>query len=437
MNTNIQKNIKSLKKNYIFHIILYAFIIIFNFILSVKVFWLKDYLYYTFFIGNFFNILYLIIPIIPLIFILLKKLRKKKIKFFRILTIVFCVIAIIFGLFFSVILMMNVIESPEFSRECPFNLDISYLSTEFSQYYDKIIDINDNSLKNKCLNRRCSLDSINKNNDFTYEFICNYNPTDEFEELSGRFEKEINENRISSDYEIICNKIDSDNFNFENEIIYKYYDICNDFSEFYVCERFDEPKKYSVKENFVCPNENYITKLVMFCVLDVLVNLIISFFPWKIEYSHYSNILNYYYQQRNPLSNSLNSTKNSSKNQKENIQEKVSERFPTETIIVYNERNNNLNLNNLNNEFEINTMNRNIININRINNNIQQNQIKINKVNTYINNKEKNNEEINSVQIIKNTEENNLNKPENIKDKNQGLNVPLPSERIMLTINKK
>ena len=439
MNAIVYNNTKSLKKNYLIHIILFTLIIMFNFILMIKIVWLKEYLYYLYFMCSILSIIYLIIPIIPLVFILLKKLNKKKIIFFKILTIIFCSVSLIFGLFFSIILMMNAIESPDFCRECPFNLDISYLSIEFNKYFENSINMNDKTLENKCVNRRCLLNSSNKNIELGYEFICNYNPTNEFDELNGPFESEINDNKVSSNYDIICKKIDSNDFNFEKDLIYKYYDICNNFVDFFVCERFDEPKKLSLKENFVCPSGNYMNKLIMFCVLNILVNLIISFFPWKAEYSKYTNIINYYNQIRRPVSISLNSTKNSSKIQNENIKEKVFERSPTETIIVYRERDNYLNLNNLNPRTEINENNN--INNNITTNNIEINQIQIHKINFNNNYKESNNEYIYKNNKYLNTEENELNQQEqqnNINNKNYPISKKVLSpERIILSNNKK
>ena len=439
MNSIIHNNTKSLKKNYFIHIIIFTLIIMFNFILIIKIFWLKEYLYHLYFMGSILSIIYLIIPIIPLTFILLKRLTKKTIIIFKILTIIFCSISLIFGLFFSIILMMNTIESPDFCRECPFNLDISYLSTEFNEYFEKNINMNDKTLENKCANRRCLLNSSNKNIELGYEFICNYNPTNEFDELKGPFESEINDNKISSNLEILCRKIDSNDFEFEKELIYKYYDICNNFAEFYVCERFDQPKKFTLKENFVCPSVNYMNKLIMFCVLNILVNLIISFFPWKAEYNKYTNIINYYNRIRRPVSISLNSTKNSSKIQNENIKEKVFERSPTETIIVCSERNNYLNLNNLNPRIETNENNN--INNNITNNNIEINQIQIHKVNFNNDYKGPNNVDIYKNNKYLKAEENELNKLEqqnNINNKNYPISKKvLSSERIILSNNKK
>ena len=427
MSPVILANIKNLRKYYIIHIIFNLIIIIFNYILLTKIIWLKNILYYLYLFANIFNILFFIIPIIPLIFILLEKLTKKNIKIFQNITLIFCTIAIIFGIFFSIILMMNAIESPEFSRECPFNLEISYLNTEFSEYFDKNIDNTDKILEQKCSNRRCALNEENQNNLFQYEYICNYDPTDEYEELNGLYEKEIDNKTISTENIMECKKIEPGlNYNFKNEIIYNYYDICNNLVDFYVCERFNEASKYSLDEEYICPNVNYIKYLVIFCILNVFVNLIISFFPWKMEYNNYKTIIYYYrIHNRRVASNSLNSTKNSSKIDKDNIENKF-EKAPTEIIIVCNGAQNNIIKNNLEMENHNN-------NFNGMINNIQINKIKIdNNKNNDNNNKELKNEDINKIKIYNSKEE-----------KKESTNVicnwnnAYPSERVILEDNKK
>ena len=427
MNAFVSDNFKSLKIYYIVHIVLYILEIIFNFVLLAKIIWLKDLLYKLFFFGNIFSFLYFIIPFIPLIFILLKKLTKKNIKLFKALTAFFCSVSIILGIFFSGILMVNAIGTQDYYRECPFNIEISTLSPEFNIYFNKdISNENDNGLKNKCLNRRCALNSENENNQFTYEYICNYDPTNDFEDFSGPFKKEVDNNEIIADHEIICSKIELDNFNFEKEIIYKYYDICNNFVDFFICGRFDRPMKFDMKKNIVCPNESYIKKLIMFSILNVFANLIIGNFPWILEYCKYNEIIAYYYSNNtNEKSNSLNSTKNSSKIEKENIKEKTLERAPTETIIVYRERKKNI----INN----------IVNENNYINNMQINKIEINTINNNtINNNRQKNEEINIIKIYTNTEENTLKNTKIENDKREYFSKEIfPSERIIIADNQK
>ena len=102
-------------------------------------------------------------------------------------------------------------------------------------------------------------------------------------------------------------------------------------------------------------------------MLNVLINLIFGFFPWKSELNKYTIlIMNYEPRRTNQKSNSFSSTINDSKGIKENISENNFEKTPTEIIIVCGNKNNNItnSINDINN------------NINNINNIIKKNQRK-------------------------------------------------------------
>ena len=111
--------------------------------------------------------------------------------------------------------------------------------------------------------------------------------------------------------------------------------MCKSFTEYYICRRISEHKKYSFKESFKCPNNNYLKYLLFFSLICVILNLIVGFIPWKIEYNLYKKLL-MSERQRNGRegSKSQNTTQNASKI-KENIQESF-KKEPTEIIIVYN-----------------------------------------------------------------------------------------------------
>ena len=95
-------------------------------------------------------------------------------------------------------------------------------------------------------------------------------------------------------------------------------------------------------------------------MLNVLINLIFGFFPWKSELNKYTIlIMNYEPRRTNQKSNSFSSTINDSKGIKENISENNFEKTPTEIIIVCGNKNNNI-------TNSINDINNNINNINNI-----------------------------------------------------------------------
>ena len=359
MESIINKIFKSLKINYVIHLILLIIILIFNFVLVSQIFWLKKIFGNLYLLMNYISIINFIFPMISFIFIIKNKITKKNINKFKIITIIFCTLAIIFGFFFSGVLMINAIESPEFCKECPFNLPLSEINS-FPNY----------NLNKKCNERRCLKNSPNpetniKNENDLYEYICNYNPTDEFDEIKESKDIENNNNNtISKNSDnIFCKELTKDeilNTELENNYSNGFYDMCNIYTKLYICERNQLPNKFKIEKNFVCPEKDYMTKLVIFCMLNVLINLIFGFFPWKSELNKYTIlIMNYEPRRTNQKSNSFSSTINDSKGIKENISENNFEKTPTEIIIVCGNKNNNI-------TNSINDINNNINNINNM-----------------------------------------------------------------------
>ena len=359
MESIINKTFKSLKINYVIHLILLIIILIFNFVLVSQILWLKKIFGNLYLLMNYISIINFIFPMISFIFIIKNKITKKNINKFKIITIIFCTLAIIFGFFFSGVLMINAIESPEFCKECPFNLPLSEINS-FPNY----------NLNKKCNERRCVKNSPNpetniKNENDLYEYICNYNPTDEFDEIKESQDIENNNNNtISKNSDnIFCKELTKDeilNTELENNYSNDFYDMCNIYTKLYICERNQLPNKFKIEKNFVCPEKDYMTKLVIFCMLNVLINLIFGFFPWKSELNKYTIlIMNYEPRRTNQKSNSFSSTINDSKGIKENISENNFEKTPTEIIIVCGNKNNNI-------TNSINDINNNINNINNI-----------------------------------------------------------------------
>ncbi len=328
--------IKDLKINYILHLAINAIIIIFNFSTINQIVWLQKSLHYLFLFGSFFDILFFILPIISLFFFIFQKFNKKNILFFRHLSILFCILALMFGLYFSIILLLTTIDSSEFYKDCPFNIPISGI-------------INN---ANRCSEKICELNSEDLDRIYPYEYICSFDPTEYFDNTAAPFRRKGNNSQeIISDYQIVCEKYDY-NYTFENEIIYQYLDVCNSNEEFYICQRFFEPKTYALKNNFKCPNDNYYKILYIFCIFNIIFNLIFSFIPWRAEISIYDKIIETF--RTNRVSNSLKSTKFSSKILGK---EEKFEKLPTELIIVCNNKtlnlNNNINIINKNEEIKI------------------------------------------------------------------------------------
>ena len=371
MESTISEEFNTLKKLYIVHLIILVLVLIFNFLTLSQIIWLKTIFSNLYFYATIASPIHFIFPIVALIFIILKKIVKKNIHIFRIFALILCTISIIFGFYFCFVLMMNTIDSPEFCKECPFNLPIEEIN--------KII--NSNNLNEKCKERRCAMNNKNlnvseKNENDYYEYICNYNPTSEFDEIKETNDEiniNLNNTSESNKDSIICNRINKNDVvlsSFENNYVLNFYDKCNKYTDFYICERTQTPNKFEIEDNFICPDKSYITKLVVYCLLNIFLNLMFNFLPTKLEYNKYISVINIYNPRiTNRKSNSFNSTFNSSEMPKngENIEtEEKFVRTPTEILIVCSNKNNfiNNNLNEVNNNEE-----NNISNINNDNNN--------------------------------------------------------------------
>lgn len=125
--------------------------------------------------------------------------------------------------------------------------------------------------------------------------------------------------------------------------------MCHSYNEYFICQRITEPKKYILNEDYICPKKNYLSYLIAFCLISVILNLIVGFIPWRVEYINFKNLINEP-RGNNDNSKSQNSTQNSSK-----INNEIEENFKkehTKIIIVYNKQKykNKGNDNNSNNE---------------------------------------------------------------------------------------
>ena len=382
-------NIKNLKLNYIIHLILNGIIIIFNFILVIEIFWINSLYYYIYLSMNIFGMFYYLIPIIPILYIKLNKLTRKKILIFKKISLIFSILAYIIGSCFGILLMINSFEFTNYCKECPFNLKDSYINNIYEDYIYK--KIKENKLKEHCINRRCIFNNNIPINEYSSEYLCNYDSTKEFDPIKNSSLS----NEIINQIKCIQIEQDYNRYNFEKEEIYKYMEMCNSFDEFFICQRISEPSSYSLKEDFICPKSDYTRKIIIFCIISITLNIIISYALWRIEYIKYKNIILNLNQNNRNGSRSLNSTKDISKTQKEEFKENF-KKEPTETIIVCTEENminkinkindniknnndnkieNNLVLNNTDNKVHLNNNNeklkkKEIINTIKINNNL-------------------------------------------------------------------
>ena len=433
MNADIyMSKINDLKVNYIIQLVLYGIIVIFNFIQLFKIIWLYELLYYLFLSLSIFGIFYLIVPIIPLVYIRLKRLNKLTMKRFKILSLIFCFLSMLTGLSFSFILLSNSLEFIDFCSECPFNLQDSYINNIYDNYLNN--NFKEQKLKHQCMDRRCLFNKEISDNQYKYEYFCNYEPFREFDPIKT--------NISSNDtvYQIVCSKVDKKNINyyqFEKNEINKYYEMCDTFiDDFYICQRIKEPKFYSLNENYICPKKNYFTFLIIVSTISILFNLILNFLLWRAEYIKYKDIIKFLRgTSRNRItSNSLNSTQNTSQIQKEKKDESF-KKEKTEIIIVCTEDNFINKKNKSSNNIEYNNNIRLSINYNSSNNIYHMKK-------NIINNEESKKDDINSIKIFNNNEKmHNIKEKEDKKEikKNKlySNNNQSSSERALVQVNEK
>ena len=186
--------------------------------------------------------------------------------FLKISTSIF-ILRIIISFGFLTLFILNDNNLETFIKYCPFN----YLKTDYyllfpNLNYNNIININ-SELKEKCINKRCYKFQDN-------EFICNYNS----EKILGKDK-------------IICQIINLEEYMdySGSNIIYSYINTCNSFTNFYKCYSKIKLKKYSIKYNYICP-ENY----KGFSTLEIIItvfNYLLPVIIYIMQFISYKKIL--------------------------------------------------------------------------------------------------------------------------------------------------
>ena len=369
MNQQIEQDeIKPLIYNYIFHIVLFIIYLALHIIIQIYTYWVIKSFDTIFLLGTYFNILYLAFPIFPLI-IIFKRLYKKNIIYIvKMMTLILLIITLIFGLILFVIFLINAIKSKLFCKECPFNLGLDHLNKVFGPYYGKGRDNDD--LKDLCISRRCVLDHVNYYDDYPYSYLCNYDPSDEFDDDETLVREKPNGYKVSVNKQLTCQPV-YPNYNsilFTHSELISYLDLCYYYSDFYRCKRFNKPKNYNLDLDEECPESNYLLLVYIMCVIIVVMDIIISLLPWGIEYITFKKILIYLSTNRRKT-DSHNSTARSS----EISQEDESFKKEKTPVLIHP-----LEDENLDNEQKIETDSNLVYNLK--NKTIQVNQLKINVI---------------------------------------------------------
>ena len=307
-----EEEIRPLVFNYIFHFILFILVFILHIIIYNKTFWISDIYAKIFAFGTYFGVIYFIFPIIPFCLIILKYFKIKIIAVFRKISLIFLIISITIGFLISAIILINTINSKKFYKECPFNISLTNLNYHFESFYKKEPEQDD--IKELCKSRRCILDSTDINKEYSYIYLCNYDPSYEFDDEIVYKRNFPNGTEITTKNQLICSPMGINYYNvfFNNNELYYYLDLCYYLSEFYYCERFNKPEKtYDIELDATCPETSYLFLLYILSILIIIIDIVISMLPWGVEFISLKRILEIMRTSRRKA-NSNNSTAKSS-----------------------------------------------------------------------------------------------------------------------------
>ena len=315
----MDEQLNHLNYKYISHLILIIIIIVTHIILYFFIKWPNKIIHNIFIYSSIFQIICFIFSLTQCILINIKK-HKSKLKIHIKIAKIFLIISIIFGLFFSILIIINTINVKNFCLECPFNLSNNYFFLKFNEIFQE--NQEKSEIKNKCNKKRCILNIYNPDSKYQYEYLCNYNPEKEFgEKFSEQYSRKLlNGTEIKSYKQVECNILEPmyRNVRFDEEIIYNYLDICYFLTDFYYCNRFDEPKKYEIKDE-ECPNDNYFFLMGLICVSIIIFDLFLSFIPWYIENKSYKNLIEEIDNHNNQKSSNEKKNKENNENNINNI----------------------------------------------------------------------------------------------------------------------
>ena len=428
----IYQEIRSLQITYSIHFVFYLILGLEHIIIILKIFWYNKIHLKLFISISIIDVIFLFYPIIPLILMYRIILKKNLTKKFKLISLILIILSLLFGILISIFFWLNLKSTTNFSKECPYNLN------------DIKLFLNDDFDSDQCTKRRCILESINNNAEgYPFNYICNYNSQNEFEiDPNTQYPIKAEDGSIYYlKYSVRCEiktsiddlLTDKTNKNNENEI-YIYLQKCWDNSynkNFYLCQRYELPQKFDIDEKYICPKDNYNVILYLSGVFLIILDIILSFIPWSLDYKSYSRIISFDENEsengevnnennnderrrhnetntssNNPNLNSRERNNENENNQNENNNNQNSERNndnefiqqPTETIIIARDR--------------ITVVNSSNIRSDRLNSGLKSNNISKSNINNSKNNfnnenerNKENNEKSNSL-ISKNESEN-------------------------------
>ena len=288
----IYNEIRHMQLIYILHFVFYIILGAEHILMILKLFW-NNIIHKKLFIScSIIDAFFFFYPIIPLALMYKIILKKNLIQIFKILSLIIILLSIAIGIIINIFFWLNLKATSNFYRECPYNLN------------DTKIFLNEENSSEICKKKRCILESENNlEGNYPYNYICNYNSQYEFE-IDPNTKYPITSNDGSTYYldnYIQCEEktsldelfSDKNNINNQNEI-YIYLQKCWDNKEikgFYLCQRYEYHNIYKVKENYKCPKYNYNAILYLSGIFLIILDIIVAFIPWSLDYKSYSKIL--------------------------------------------------------------------------------------------------------------------------------------------------
>ena len=320
--------LKQLKMNYFFHLIIFALILILHFIIYNKLFWVNNSYNYLYYYGSFIFIIFFLFPIIPLRYIIFHRFKTSSLKIFKNVTLVMGSIGLLLGFYLCIFIWINTAKSPDFNKDCPFNYSIEELEKIFNKYFEKNNKCSDEDCSSECKNRRCMSFYENSENNYPHQYLCNYDCSEDFK------------NGKNKEYLVNCRRqdqpLEDDERNYP--ILKTYYNFCEEEVDFYNCSRYDDPQVYSVTEKDVCPDSQYMFLIYILCGCSFIIDIIIILLPWAVEYLTYKRLITLFTTPMRISPNSVNSTNRSSEINKNDENDENNEgsfkKENTEYIIV-------------------------------------------------------------------------------------------------------
>lgn len=170
----------------------------------------------------------------------LKKIREKLKRKVILMIIVF----IFFEIFEFIVFTINLAKYSNYWRNCPFTLS----SLEYKEHYS----------------RRCELYNTNNNSRYMYQYICSYNPTQEF--INAKKNKKNSQNKLSEEIKsetIIC--IPLKNIIPDNEVVILFNNEYSKNKNFY-CSRTDRPNNFTFAKPKDCNKITYAFMLIFYLI---------------------------------------------------------------------------------------------------------------------------------------------------------------------------